>query len=580
MPDPSNQDVARIFTEIADMLEIKGGDVFKIRAYRKAAQAVAGVSEPLAALRARGELKAVPGIGASTAAKIEELLDTGQVAYHQELLFEFSPGLVVLLRIPEVGPKTALLLYRELGIADVETLEQACKDQRLRGIKGLGAKTEENILRGIERYRGRSGRLPLAVAYPHAQEIMAALRAQAPVEEMVVAGSIRRMRDTIGDIDILVTSRQPEAVMAAAAGLYLVREVVASGPTKTAIVTNLDVEVDFRVVEPESFGAALQYFTGSKEHSVRLREMAVKRGLKLSEYGVYQADSGERLGGATEEEMYGALGLPLIPPELRENTGEIELAAQGIVPPLVSLEDLRGDLHVHTDWSDGRGSLAQMAEAARARGCQYLAICDHSVSRAIANGLGPERLATQRAEIDRLNGEYGGEFRLLAGCEVDIRRDGALDLPDEVLAGLDLVVASIHSAFNIPAEAMTARLMSALQNPFVDIIAHPTGRIVGQREPYDFDLERVLAEAARLGVAMEINAFPDRLDLKDSHARRAQDLGCSLAINTDAHHPDHLGLAFYGVSTARRGWAAPTTVLNTLPLAELLPRLRRHRHAG
>ena len=579
MAEVSNQEAARLLDEIADMLEMKGETVFKVRAYRKAAQTIAALPEPLSSLRRRDQLTTVPGIGASIAAKIAELLDTGAIAYHQELTEEFSPGLVALLRIPEVGPKTALLLYRELGIADVDSLEAACREQRLRHLKGLGAKTEENILRGIERLRASTGRLPLALAHPHAMQFMAALRACAPVDRIEVAGSVRRMRDNIGDLDILVTTQDPEAVMRAVPTLSLVREVTASGPTKTSVISNLGVEVDVRVLEPESFGAGLQYFTGSKDHNVKLRELAVKRGLKLSEYGVFAADTGARLGGATEEQMYGALGMPLIPPELRENTGEIELATQGLVPPLVTVADLQGDLHVHTDWSDGRGSLEQMAARARERGYRYLAICDHSVSRAIANGLSAQRLAQQRAEIARLNAAHP-DLRLLAGVEVDIRRDGSLDYPNEVLASLDLVVASVHSAFNISEQDMTERILAAMRNPYVDIIGHPTGRIIGQREPYLVDMERLLAEAARLGVAMEINAFPDRLDLKDVHARRAQELGVMLAIDTDAHHPDHLDLVSYGVATARRGWVAPGTVLNALPLDQLLARLRRNRGHG
>lgn len=574
----SNQEIARIFAEIADMLEIKGEQVFKIRAYRKAAEAVAAFPEPLSAFAQRDKLTAIPGVGPSIAAKIGELLESGQCAYHQELMAEFSPGLIGLLRVPEVGPRTALLLYQELGIKDVDGLEAAAREQRLRGVRGLGAKTEENILRGIARLRARSGNMPLAVAHPHALQIMAALQATAPIDRIAVAGSIRRMRDLVGDIDILVTSPDPAAVMEAVPRLEMVREVVATGPTKTSAITTQDAEVDVRVLEPESFGAGLQYFTGSQAHSVRLREIAVKRGLKLNEYGVFCASTGERLGGATEEEMYGALGMPLIPPEIRENTGEIELALQGRLPLLVSENDLHGDLHVHTDWSDGRGSIERMAEAALARGYEYLAICDHSQSRAIARGLSPERLQEQRQEIARIQERFPN-LRLLAGLECDIRRDGSLDCTDEVLAELDVVVASVHSAFNIGEADMTERVLAAIRSPYVDIIGHPTGRIVGERDPYALDIERVLAEAARLGVAMEINAFPDRLDLKDAHARRAQELGVVLAINTDAHALGHLDLVHYGVATARRGWVAPSSVLNALPLAELLPRLHRERHA-
>ena len=572
----TNRDIARVLSEIADLLEIKGENPFKVRAYQRAAQAIEGLSAQLSQMRGRRPFTDIPGVGASIAEKIEELLATGACRFHQQLLAEFPASLTALLSIPEVGPRKAQVLHDALGITSVDELAQAARDGKLRALKGFGEKTEQNILRGIERLRVHKARLPLAEAHPLAMEVVENLLLAAPVEKIEPAGSIRRMRDTIGDIDILVTSSEPQEVMSAFVNLPVVDHVVAQGPTKSSILSTSGAQVDVRVVEPESFGAALQYFTGSKEHNIRLRELGLRRGLRLSEYGVFKVKTDRRVAGATEDEVYAALDLPLIPPELREDRGEIAAAQRGELPRLITVEDIKGDLHVHTKVTDGHHTIAEMAEAAMGAGYQYIAVCDHSRSVGMAGGLFDEDLLRHaeaiRAASKRLKG-----FTILAGTECDIRRDGTLDYPDEVLAQLDFVIAAVHSGFKMDGESMTSRIIDAMHNPYLDALAHPTGRIIGKRDPYEVDVERLLAAAAELGVALEINAYPDRLDLRDVHARRAKELGVKMVINTDAHDCDHLRLITYGVATARRGWLEPGDVLNTLPLKELRKRLRRNK---
>ena len=575
----TNREIARILSEIADLLEIKGENPFKIRAYQRAAQAIEGLAMTLSDMRGHQPFTDISGVGSSIAEKIEELLDAGQCRYHQELLAEFPASLAALLSIPEVGPRKAKVLHDELGITSVDELEQAAREGKLRELKGFGAKTEQNILRGIERLKVHKARLPLAQAHPLAMEVVEDLLLAAPVERIEPAGSIRRMRDTIGDIDILVTSSEPQDVMSTFVGLPVVDHVLEQGATKSSVLSHSGAQVDVRVVDPESFGAALQYFTGSKEHNVRLRELAVRRGLRLSEYGVFDVKTDRRIAGATEEEVYAALGLPLIPPEMREDCGEIAAALRGALPRLVAVEDIRGDLHVHTKRTDGHHTIEEMAETARGAGYEYIAVCDHSRSVGMAGGLFEEDLLRHVEEIRAVNKRIN-KITILAGTECDIRRDGTLDYPDEVLAQLDVVIAAVHSGFKMDAQTMTSRIIQAMQNPYVDALAHPTGRIIGKRDPYEVDIERLLAAAAELGVAMEINSYPDRLDLRDVHARRAKELGVKVVINTDAHDCDHLRLITYGVATARRGWLEPDDVLNTLPLKELRTRLRRNNRRG
>lgn len=571
-----NPEIARTFDEIANLLEIKGVNPFKVRAYEKAAQIIQELPEDLASLKEKQPLTEIPGIGASIAQKIEEILKSGKCQFHQDLLAEMPPGLIELLRIPEVGPKTVKLLYEQLGVRTVAELEKAVKEHRLRGLKGMGAKSEQNILDGIARLRRQGERRPLAIARPHAQAIVEALKAQAPVDQIEVAGSLRRMKDTIGDIDLQVTSQQPEQVMEVFCSLPLVKKILAQGATKSSVITDIDIQVDVRVLKPDCFGAGLQYFTGSKAHNIKLRELAAKRGLKISEYGIFQVKGNQRLGGETEDEIYAALGLPCPAPEIREDMGEIEAAQENELPKLVELPQIRGDLHVHTDWSDGKYSIAQMAEAAQQLGYRYLAITEHSKGRGIANGLSEDRLLKQIQEIKKINRKLK-DFTLLAGTEVDIRKDGDLDFDDDLLSELDLVIASVHSGFRMDADTMTERILRAMENPWVDVIGHPTGRLIGQRDPYEVDIDRILEAAARWGVAMEINAFPDRLDLKDVHCRMAKEMAVKLAIGTDSHSTEHLNLITYGVATARRGWVEAKDLLNTLSVEGLRKSLRRNK---
>ena len=581
----SNAEIARVLNEIAAILEIKGENPFKIRAYQRAAEAIGGLSQNAGQIRSQEDgLRSVPGVGESIAQKIEELLDTGKCGYHDELLTEIPATVLEMLRIPGLGPKKAKLLIEREGITTVDQLEQAARAGRLRQLPGMGEKTEQDILHGIGRVREYGKRTDLGLAWQIAENIMEQLRERAPIDQMQAAGSLRRMKETIGDIDILVTSDDPEAVMEAFVNLPMAASVVAQGPTKSTIITAAGIQADIRVVAPESFGAALQYFTGSKQHNVKLRDLAVRKKIKLNEYGVSRvldahrsgADREERIGGRLEEEMYEALGLPMMPPEIREDQGEIEAARAGRLPTLVEMQDIRGDLHVHSHWSDGHNTIVEMARAAKEAGYSYVAITDHSPLQTVAQGLKVDRLLARRKEIEAARGLVHG-IAILEGSEVDIKRDGSLDYPDEVLAGLDYVVASVHSGWKMKQEEMTARILRAMENPWVDCLGHPTGRLIGQREPYNVDLEAVFAAAARLSVALEISSEPSRLDLKDSHARRAKELGVRIVIATDAHWATQLTLIRFGVGTARRGWIEATDVLNTLPPSELKKALRRAR---
>lgn len=568
-----NSQIAKIFTEIAELLELKGENVFRIRAYRRAAQNIDGLSKDVATLSDE-ELTALPGIGKDLAGKIREYLETGKVSKHEELKREIPEGVLELLRIPGVGPKKARLFYDTFEIKSVGELETAIRMGRLKGMPGIQAKTIDNILKGIDLLRRGSDRMPLGRILPLAQSIIDRLRETAPVDRIEVAGSLRRMKETVKDIDILITSRDPERVMDIFVKLPQVERILAQGATRSSIIAENGVQVDVRVVDEDSFGAALQYFTGSKQHNIKLREMAVRAGLKLNEYGVFKEPEEKKIGGRTEEEVYAALNLPWIPPELREDMGEIEAAASGRLPRLVSIEDIRGDLHVHTNWSDGSHDLYTLIEAARKKNYEYIAITDHTRGMGIAHGLDEKRLVEEIRLIDAANARLTG-FKVLKGTEIDIRSDGSLDLPDSILAGLDIVVASIHSGFKQPREQITKRLISAIRNPCVSVIAHPTGRLIGERDAYDLDMDAVLKEAARHGVAMEINAYPFRLDLNDQHLRLAREYGVMLVISTDAHTTNQFDYMPYGISMARRGWVEKKNVLNTLPYEQLIKRLRK-----
>jgi len=566
-----NRAIAAMFNDIADMLEIKDDSPFRITAYRRAARALEDIGEDIAAVAARGELLKIPGIGKGTAEKIQEFLQTGTCRYYEELRASLPEGITTLMAVPEVGPKTAMLLHRQLGIATIEQLEQACREGRVRTLPRMGAKTEANILKGIALIRRTKERQPIGRVLPQAQEILDALRALPEVAEIAVAGSLRRMKETIGDIDIVATSTRPDAVMETFTTLPRVKQVLARGPTRSSVILETGLQADVRVVEPESFGAALQYFTGSKDHNVKVRERAVRHGLKINEYGVFRVKDDRRLAGRTEEEVYRAVGLPWIPPEVREDQGEVELAERGALPVLIALRDIRGDLQMHTRWSDGADNVEEMARAAKARGYEYIAITDHSQSLKFVGGVPVDELRRNAKTCQKVSDQVG--IAVLIGTECDILPDGRLDYPDEVLRGLDVVVGSVHSRFRMPREEMTARIIRAMENPHVDIIGHPTGRLLGQRDAYEVDMERLLEAARRTGTALEINAAPDRLDLNDAHAKMAKERGVTLVISTDAHSRYELRFMAYGIGVARRAWVQPRDVLNTLPLKRLLARL-------
>ena len=559
----TNLEVADILKRIGDMMDILGENRFKVLAYRRAAENILALGQDLHSYQEAGTLQEIPGVGQAIAEKIDEMLATGHLEFLERLQDQVPAGVVSLLEIPDVGPKTAKLMWDELGLQSVAEVEAAARDGQLQKLPGLGAKSEAKILAGIEALHRRSDRIPLGTAWPVATELLEALRANCEeVVDATVAGSLRRMRPTIGDIDLLAAADSPEVVMKAFASLPSVGEVLLSGQTKTSVRLHNGLQVDLRVLAPERWGAALQYFTGSQAHNVRLREIALAKGLSLSEYGFKQPAGGEILC-RQEAEVYETLGLPWIAPELREDRGELAAAQAGTLPTLVAWENIRGDLHAHTDWSDGAGTLEEMAEAARARGYRYLVISDHTQSLGVANGLTVERLQQQRAEIDRLN-EQWDDFTLLQGCELEIKADGSLDFPDEVLAELDFVVASAHTSLRQERDQITQRVLNAVQNPFVDVIGHPTGRILGQREGSALNLDALIEAAAKTGTALEVNSIPNRLDLDDVHARRALDLGVKIAINSDAHHPGGLDNLPYGLATARRGWATAPGVLNTM----------------
>jgi DNA polymerase (family 10) len=567
-----NQQIANIFNEIAELLEIKGENVFRVRAYRRAAQNIDGLSRDVASLTDE-ELAAVPGIGKDLIGKIHEYLEKGLIAKHEELKKEIPEGVLELLRVPGLGPKKAKQFYEALKIKSIDELESAIRNGRLSGLPGIQKKTEENILKGIELIKRGSERRPLGRVLPLAEDIVRRMKEEAPVDRIEVAGSIRRWKETVKDIDILTTSKKPEAVMDAFVKLPHVDRVLMRGPTKSSIITDDGIQVDLRVVEEDCFGAALQYFTGSKQHSIRLREMAVRAGLKINEYGVFRGPGEKKIGGKQEEDVYRALRLPLIPPELREDQGEIEAALAGKLPELIAVDDIKGDLHVHTKWSDGSHDLGAVVQAAMKKGYQYIAVTDHTKGLGVAHGLDEKRLAAEIKLIDEENTKHAG-FRVLKGTEIDIRADGRLDLTDDALAGLDIVVASVHSGFNQPQDQITKRILTAIRNPCVSVIAHPSGRLIGERDAYAVDMEAVIREAAKEGVALEINAQPLRLDLNDLHIRLAKQYGAQLVISTDTHVTTQFDYMTFGIATARRGWVEKKDVLNALECDELLLRLK------
>jgi DNA polymerase (family 10) len=569
-----NLAIARVLREIADLLEIKDDNPFKIRAYRNGADIAANHPHELARLDDTG-LREIPGIGKDLAARIREIAETGDTAFHRELVAEFPPTILDLLNLQGVGPKTVAVLYRDLGIRTLDDLEAAARDGRVRGLKGMGPKKEALILKALDERKRFAGRHLLPDAHDAAASLIEYLRERAPDAAIEAVGSLRRGCDSCGDLDLLA-SGAPAALMDDLAEYRFVERILGHGETKSSVLLQGGFQADLRLVAADSRGAALQYFTGSKAHNIALRDRAIRLGYKLNEYGLFTIADDTRVAGDREEDIYASLGLDWIPPELREMRGEIEAAEARALPRLLERADLRGDVHLHTTETDGKDDVRSMAGAAREAGLEYIAITDHSQSLAMANGLDERRALAHAARIRAIDSDGAG-IRLLAGIECDIRPDGSLDLADECLAALDVVVASVHSAFNQDRQQMTERLLRALEHPAVDILGHPTGRLILRRGPYPFDLDAIVDAAARLGVALEINCQVDRLDLPDGHAKLARDRGARLVVSSDGHSRLAFGRLRWGVLVARRGWLQPADVLNTLPFDQFRMSLRRNR---
>ena len=580
----NNEEIAQLFENMGVLLELQGDTVFKIRAYQRAARTINTLSFELSAAVQDGmDLTQIPGIGKAISTKIKERIETGQVAAYDKLLGDLPDGVLTLIDIPGIGPKTAMLISQELGVTSVEGVEKAILDGRIAALPRLGHKAADSILRHIRAVKTKDQRTPIGGALPLAEEIIAALRSKCPeITQLSPAGSLRRWEETIGDIDLVGVSSDPAAAAEALVSLPMVREVLVRGDGKTSVVVEPGIQVDLRFAEPQAFGAMLQYFTGSQQHNIRLRDYANRMGLSLNEYGISSRDTDKDAAtdagaGAIEEfpdeaAFYRRLGLPYIEPELRTGLWEMEAAQQGEIPTLVTESDLKGDLHLHSDWSDGHDAIETMVEAAAALGYEYMALTDHSSGRGIANGLSDQRLEEQIGLLRSLQDDYS--ITILCGSEVDIRADGSLDYPDELLARLDVVVASVHSAMSQDSKTMTQRLIKAMEHPSVTIIGHLSTRLLSRRGPTEFDLEAVLRAARDTGTALEINASPERLDLKDIHAYRARELGVPLVINTDSHHFYHLGQRRYGLGVARRAWCRPENILNTLPVDRFLGYIR------
>ena len=569
----TNGEIARILREIAILLDMEGVQ-FKPRAYEKAAYAVEAVEQPLSELYRKEGIKAIeaiPGVGKAIAEKIITLIQTGHLPYYNELKQKVPVDLANLTAIEGLGPKMIKALYDHLGIKTVEELEKAAQEGKIRHLPHFGEKSEQKILKGIAFLKKSSGRFTLGVALPLVLEIEGRLQKIKGVKQVAIAGSIRRRKETIGDGDILVVSSQPDLVMDVLVKMPEVVHIHGKGHTKSSVKLNNGMDVDVRVVEEQSFGAALNYFTGSKDHNIVLRRIAQEKNLKLNEYGVYRGE--KVLAGVTEEEVYEVLGLPYIPPELRENSGEIEAAIAGKLPDLINYDDLKGDLQTQTNWTDGSNSIEEMVQEAKRLGLEYIAITDHTKSLAMTGGSDEKKLQQQMAVIDELNKKLRG-ITILKGAEVNINKDGTLDIADDTLAKLDVVGVAVHSHFNLSREEMTRRVIRAMENPNADILFHPTGRLIQKREPYDIDIDEVIKTAKRTGTVLEIDGYPDRLDLKDEHVRKAVEAGVKLVIDTDAHNVNHLSFLHYGIATARRGWAKKSDILNTKSLKEFIKSLK------
>ncbi|MDP7588039.1 MAG: DNA polymerase/3'-5' exonuclease PolX [SAR202 cluster bacterium] len=571
---PTNEQIAELFENMGSLLEMKGDTIFKIRAYQRAARTIEQLSSPLSQALENGEdLTKIPGVGKAISEKIAEFIGHGQVSAYEKLLEELPPGVLDLKDIPGIGPKTAMAIGQELGISTVEGVAEAAADGRLAGLPRMGQKAADSILRHIQAFQAMGSRTPIGQALPIAEQVIAALREQCPdIGPMFPAGSLRRWEETIGDIDLIGTAPNPEAVGDALVKLPMVKDVLVHGPKKTSVVVESGMQIDLRIGEPGSFGALLQYFTGSQQHNIRLRDFAQRQGLSLNEYGITNTETGKVEEFADEESFYARLGLPWMPPEIRTGLYELDASLEERLPGLVGEADLKGDLHLHSEWSDGNDPIELMIEATAAQGYEYMALTDHSAGLGVANGLTNERLESQIALLRSLQENY--DITVLCGSECDIRANGEMDYPDELLAQLDVVVASVHSAMGQDQATMTARMIKAMEHPSVTIIGHLTTRLLGQREPVEFDLEAVLQAARDTGTALEINASPERLDLRDTHAYRARELGVPLAINTDSHHHTHLDKRRFGVAVARRAWCQPEDILNTMSREDFLEFIR------
>jgi len=582
----TNLELAATFRDIANILEIKGENIFRVRAYSRAAQNIESLGEDIADYIRDGRLNEIPGIGRDLSERIKEYASTGKIKIYEDLKKSVPVGLIALLNIPSVGPKTAKLLYEKLKIKNITDLEKAISASKLQGLFGIKEKTIENIKNGIEIFKRGKERMTLAQAAFLADTFVDNLKKLPEVKKISVGGSLRRQKETVRDIDILVVSKQPQKVMKAFISSPSVRDVLAHGPTKASVRTREDVQLDCRVVEEKSFGAALVYFTGSKNFNIKIRQLAIRKKLKVNEYGIFSATkrggSAKNYGGkcekfvcgSTEEEVFKTLGMSFVPPEMRENNGEIELALKNKLPQLIEEKDIQGDLHAHSTWSDGGNKIIEMAQAAKNKGYSYIAITDHSQSLKVANGLSIADLKKKKKEIEQVNKNLKN-FRVLFGTEVDIDSQGNIDYPDQVLAGFDVVVAAIHTGFKQSSQQLTKRILRACQNKYVHIIAHPTGRLWGTREPYNINLEEILKTAKETNTHLEINAFPNRLDLNDVECRRAKEVGVKMAIDTDSHEAAQLTAMRFGLAVARRGWLGREDVINTLPLEKLLKEIRK-----
>ena len=571
----TNHEIARRFARIADVLEIQGENPFKVRAYRRAVDAIDALTEPLADIEARGGLENIEGFGEAIIGKTRDFLRTGTTKLYEQLKDAVPSGVIEMAAIPGVGPKTAKALWEALQVTSPEELEAAAREERVRAVPGFGATKEKNLLAAIERSRRLSERLPIFVVLPYAERLRRELLGRPEVGRIELAGSLRRGRDTVGDIDLVGISSDPDATMEAFTRLPGITETLIQGPADTAVLCDLGLRVDLRLTSPENFGTLLHHFSSGQAHNIKLRDLADEKGLKINEYGVFRKETGEELfRGEDEAQVYEALGLPFIPPELREDRGEIEAARRGKLPRLITEADFRGQLHCHSTYSDGKATIREMAQAAAERGYAYLAITDHSRSLQVANGLSRERLLAQIEEIRALNRELAGRITLLTGQEVDILADGSLDGDEDVLAQLDVVVGSVHIRHREDEAQMTARVLKAVENPHLDILGHPTGRLLGKREPFPIDIEAVIAAAVRTGTVLEVNAAPERMDLSDVYARRAKDAGARLTVNTDAHSAAGLGGLMWGLFMARRAWLEPDDVINTFPIDRLRAALK------